>query len=59
MSDIYITVLSKGWLGDKIIARANINLNYFVEHVDEKTIKWTMDGTKVRISNSHPNNFII
>jgi hypothetical protein len=31
MSDIYIEVYQKGWTGSKIIARANINLNYCIK----------------------------
>lgn len=59
MSDIYIELVEKGWVSHKVIARANINLNFFMENVGEKEIKWVMIGSKVRVSKSHHEDFTI
>lgn len=36
MSDVYIEVVEKGWVSNKVIARANINLNFLMEEVGQK-----------------------
>lgn len=33
MSDIYIEIVQKGWVSNKIAARANINLNFLTDRI--------------------------
>lgn len=57
MCDIYIEVKKKNWKGDKVVARANINLN-FIEKTKDGCF-WEMRKDEVRVSKSLQENFAI